>query len=91
MKKVHLILVISFLCFMLISFADIVTLKNGRAFQGTILSQSGAYIVVKDEYGIEYKLPKTEVASIISDLPSLIKITIFPYFTSSIQQSNIML
>ncbi|HOO32769.1 MAG TPA: PPC domain-containing protein [Thermotogota bacterium] len=64
MKKILFMMIFMVLCFTLSLFADIVVLKNGREIEGTILSQSGDFIVVKDDFNIEYKIQKTDVQAI---------------------------
>ncbi len=64
MSRKMILIVMLIACFAVSLLADTVVLKNGREIAGTILSQVGDFIVVKDDFNIEYKIQKTDVQSI---------------------------
>jgi len=64
MKKITLILILLLSFSFLYCLADTVVLKNGATFSGTVVSSSADFIVLKDNLGIEIKIPKANIDSV---------------------------
>ncbi|MEM6911424.1 MAG: PTPDL family protein [Verrucomicrobiota bacterium] len=73
-NRLLLPLATAWVCLLGSALADTVVTKDGQSFQGKVLSDTEAYVVLRMEIGsgivTEKRIPKTEVASIDRDSPA---------------------